>query len=233
MKFELIDERVERAQAYAEKYKTMTLAQIAAQEGITRERVRQVMKILGISRKDGWRSKTTASRLADLSAAKVRKSEKLCQERYGCDWNTYTAITGLRLVYGKSHMFRGRNILGYYLESRINAEKLNIPWALTLPQFKEIVGDRYHEIGRGKLHFARKNKNGGFTPENSALIQHRENSRNTRQQASFEETSKQDQAISRMHAAGIRQKEIGKVVGLSEHTVKIRLYKLANKRLAA
>lgn len=242
MKFEILSRREEkraalldRAKRYAELYKTNTTQEIAALEGVTRQRVQQILKLVGVTRVDGWRYKLTQSRTAALQAAQIEKRSTLCLALYGCDWATYKAITGLGTFYGKQWSNSNRGILSRFWDSQNKAKQSGIDWTITLPEFHAIVGDRLNKIGRGrgKLAVGRKDKNGPFNASNCVLIPHEENSRETRLQAKEERLEGHLRSVARMHAAGIPIKDIARVIGLGEGTVKLYLYRLSNKRVAA
>jgi len=244
VKFEIVDGRTirtqsmreklkERAAVIAEKYKTQTLQQIASEEGVSRERIRQILKSIGINKTAGWRYRLSASKSAVQDAAAVKRREERCQKLYGCDWNTYCQISGDTRLYGKQSGRSGRGLIGAFWQHYQNARRIDVPWTITLPQYAEIVGDNLSEIGRGKLNLGRKDKNGPFSRENCELVQHSENSRRTRYQAAQENTPEILRTIARMDAAGIGVAEISRAVGRAPSTVRIYLYRLTNRKMVA
>jgi hypothetical protein len=118
------------------KYQTeMTLEELGILHGITRERVRQIISVHGLSRKDGFASKRTQVR---REAAKRRQDDKYLK-RCGCSFAQYKQI----LVAGGT---------GPWKEQRRNAYERGVPWKLTLYEWWAIweQSGRWENRGRHK-----------------------------------------------------------------------------------
>lgn len=223
-------QREQLARQLAEDYKTKTLQQIATERGITRERVRQILFTIGVSRKDGWRYKLSRSRCAEREARLVTRRETLCQKYYGCTWNQYVEITGHTRLYMSlgRHQQHGRNIYTLYWTHRVNAKKNGIGFDFTLPEYAEMVRPHIDHIGRGQLNLARKDKTKSFSKDNCEIITQAENSRRTRGFEKQDQRTENMKTALRMHAAGIALEQIGKTLGVSMYTVRSYLYRAKN-----
>lgn len=241
MKFQIVESKeerrearrlalIERAVRYKKLYESMTLTEIAVAEGITRERVRQIMALIGITRKDGWRYKLSLSKSAAAEARAVRDRNERCLRIYGCSWSEYCATSGYtRYVGVQKYPHKGTGLIYCYHQHRDNAHRLGIPWTISLPEFSVIIGDRIKYIGRGKLHFARKDKTKPFTADNCELISNSENSSETRKQARARGMQEILHIVERMNAAGMSCADISRTVGRSPHTIRQQLYRIGNK----
>lgn len=114
-----------------------TLSEIGVEYGITRERVRQLLKRdFGITRKDGG-GRLKAEKNRSLKAA---KRDADCISRRGCTWDQYVELR------------RMRKPLAAFLRQKGNAGWRGIEWNLTLWQWWTIWQESGHwnERGRGQ-----------------------------------------------------------------------------------
>lgn len=138
-----------RTLAMAEMYRNgSTLEQIGAQYGVTRERVRQLLtKFLGMSAKDGGKTKMTERRRAKKAARKDAES----LARWGCTYSQYVEL----INHGKAMVAQGakreRTPTGAFISQRRNAKSRGIDWNLSLWEWWTIWQEsgRWEERGRG------------------------------------------------------------------------------------
>jgi hypothetical protein len=120
----------------------MTLAEIGALYGITRERVRQRLDRSGVTRFDGGSHVTTAKRTAMRSALKDLR----CLKRYGCTHAHYLSILN------GPRSGAGVRPTQAYSSQKGNAEARRIRWNLTLAEWWAIwqASGKWSERGRGQ-----------------------------------------------------------------------------------
>lgn len=126
-----------------------TLESVGALYGITRERVRQIIKKqAGIVGKDGGKAKRGEAR---RERARLKKEAK-CQARWGCSVAEYK---GLRAV-ERAMMDAGKGYYqtprGAFTTQRYNSKFRNIEWKLTLWQWWTVWCDsgKWEQRGRGR-----------------------------------------------------------------------------------
>lgn len=119
-----------------------TLQQIGTVYGITRERVRQILKKHGITRTHGGISLACVARKAKKSAALRIRREMRAQELLGCSLEELLAING-----GKQAWSRGAPS-ARYIQQRRSAIARGIGWELTFPQWWAIWQPHYESRGR-------------------------------------------------------------------------------------
>lgn len=157
------DERLERL---VNQFTTtpVTMADIGAQEGITRERVRQLLGKAGLTAADGFK-RVSRSVWADLKVREEREAR--CLRRFGCDWATVQKITGR----ARYNTIGSHPLVQKWSAHKANASRVMVPWKLTLAEYAEIVGPHMHHLGLGKncLVLTRKDKTAPYTFENAAL----------------------------------------------------------------
>ena len=178
-KKEIKSEVLTRAKHYKELYTSKyTLAEIGAMEDppISRERVRQVLAVLGVTGKDGAASKRAQKRRDEIEKHREAKKDNHCQRVYGCTRKEFVSITGNTRSSNESS-----KIVKMYAMHRSNAKRLGIPWEMNLVDYNNIVGDRLNHIGLKKngLVLSRKDKTKGYTRDNCQLLTLSENSRRT------------------------------------------------------
>jgi hypothetical protein len=154
-----------RCQRMCELYRGgMTLQQIGTAYGITRERVRQIVKREGVSSREGGVGKRAADKLKARQARSVRIANARTRVTYGCDAATVVALNGGKCV---SHKGAPAHI---YLHQRKNAIARGIEWAITFPEWKRLWDEsgKWDQRGRRKNAYvmARKQDFGPYAPWN-------------------------------------------------------------------
>lgn len=158
---------------------SVTLQDLGVRYGITRERVRQILKAQGVENVDGALSKTRLIREASASAKKERKKtakrEKQCLEFMGCSTEAFFELTGKRWL-GWNRL--PREATGF-VDQRKNASTRKIAWSLSFPEWWECwqKSGRYPERGRGqgKYVMSRYGDTGAYEPGNVVIIPSQEN----------------------------------------------------------
>lgn len=140
----------QRADAFARLYMSgQTLQQIGDQFGLTRERVRQVLrKRTDVVASDGGAA-VVRERIREDRAS---KRDQKTMARLGCDWEEYKKILQLgREMQGKG-VSRERTPMGAFISQRGNAHRRGIGWELNFWQWWKIweQSGRWHQRGRGR-----------------------------------------------------------------------------------
>lgn len=158
--------RIERAKRLAKLYveQAIPLEAIGAQEGITRERVRQLIASVGVGVKDSGLRRYFDEQKRIRAASALEHKEARCQKVYGCNLATFYRLSGA-LEFGR----RGALVKKFW-EHKINAERVRSLWEITLEQYAEIVGPHMEELGRGKKLLRRIDARQDFTPSNVEVI---------------------------------------------------------------
>jgi hypothetical protein len=163
----------ERTQRLVEQYttKNTTLNDLGLQEGITRERVRQILSTAGVNAEQSHRK---LSRSVRIEVEKRRKLDEHCMYSYGCPWDVVRQVTGRHKFQG----LRNHPLVARYWSHHDNATRMHIEWTITLPEYAEIIGGRLMEIGlsRSGLVLGRKDKSGPFSAANCELVRLDQNS---------------------------------------------------------
>lgn len=135
-----------------------TLQQIGDSYGLTRERVRQIIKKTGIKKDQGGRSIRT---LINIRYQKKKKDE--IHPVYGCKKSEAIVLNG-----GQNVSCRGTPA-HRYVEHRRNAIYRQIGWEITFPQWMKIWQDsgKWELRGRGQGYcMARIGDTGPYHPDN-------------------------------------------------------------------
>lgn len=160
-----MDERVERL---VRKYTTerCTLEDLGQEEGVTRERVRQLLWKAGITSNQSYRRSVSGS--VRKETERRLKREKHCQAIYGCSWEEVKRLTG-REVFTN---LRSHPLVKAYFHHRGVAKRNIIPWEIALPEYAEILSpilDRFG-LGRKQLVLRRKDPLGPFSKGNLEVM---------------------------------------------------------------
>lgn len=153
-----------RAERMADLYKSgLTLAQVGFRFGVTRERVRQILKSIG---KDKTRAKPEPKASAARNAARIRIAEK---------WG---------VTYERWKSLRADGTVVRFERQRNAARGRGIPWELTFAQWLGVweSSGKIGERGRGKDKFcmARIGDVGAYSVDNVIIKTHSENCREAR-----------------------------------------------------
>ena len=129
---------------------TKTLESIGAHHGITRERVRQILKKMGVRFEDGRLHKAHAdakiSRVALREKTRQEKREMQCLQITECTTEQYYALTGEYWLNDKTKTAKR------YTQQKRFAMQRAVQWDLTFPQWWGIwaASGKYHLRGRHK-----------------------------------------------------------------------------------
>lgn len=149
---EFRQKRAERAKAMAAKYRAgLTLQEIGDEHGISRERVRQLLAEIGVSRFEGGIS----IRAAHAEEERAAKRRARYMEKYGMTPEEYFATPSKARV--------------AYVHQRKNAEKRGIAWGFKFVDWWRIweVSGKWPMRGRGQGYcMARKGDTGPYSPDN-------------------------------------------------------------------
>lgn len=172
---EKADKRNQRDQEFVYLYtkEAKTLQEIGEIYGITRERVRQRLKVCGYAGEIGGSS--LKSVIKKIHKLKPHKNEVKCLNWYGCSKE-------IRDAFGHSEA-KG-TLTHAYKNQKNSANFRNIEWNLTLPEWVEIWKESGHFESRGKGRnnyvMSRFCDTGGYSKNNVIIKSHSENSREAR-----------------------------------------------------
>ena len=157
----------ERAMRFKKMYETMTLEEISQKEKITRERVRQVLKTIGIDGKDGATQKNWKESRKQKLEEQQEKKEAYCQRIFQCSLAEFKQVTGNTVLRGNSS-----KLIKLYRYHRNMASRLHKEWRIALPFYAKIMQEHLNNygIGRGKMVLARHNKIKDFTVDNVHVV---------------------------------------------------------------
>ena len=152
-----------------------TLQEIGDIYGLSRERIRQLLKMNGLNSMDGGKILHNIFKKIHC-IKKVSPQELKCLNSYGCSRE-------VRNCFGKPHL---KGTLAYsYHNQKSNALSRGLLFNLTLPEWVEIwrQSGHLHERGKGsgKYVMARFSDSGGYTKDNVQIITHNENSKEARE----------------------------------------------------
>lgn len=147
----------------------MTTTEIGVSRGVTGQAIRLTLKRSGISARALQRERTI-SKSAKRQAAELQRKEERCQRNYGCDMQSFRAVTG------STELGRVGPIAKAYWKHKDNARRAKIPWDISIVDYARIVGPHLNDIRRGGLVVARKDKSMGVSAENIHVIPHGLNS---------------------------------------------------------
>jgi hypothetical protein len=148
----------------------MTLAEIGAEFGVTRQRVHQ---ILSKTRQRGWGQAAKLRATRALGRADIAESKDVrCREWYGCSFKEYSRVTGFSEVYG-AHIARDKQagvLLHAYWMQKINARARGIRWKLTLPVYSNVVGPHLGSDWPTGVSLERKKKTRSYSKDNIRIV---------------------------------------------------------------
>lgn len=218
----------ERTQRMIDAYKEgRTLQEIGPAEGVSGERVRQILRKAGVTYKHSGTHRRALSKTVLAETQRALRREEHCQKSYGCDWATFKKVTG------SNAMRRAGPVVRAYWDHKRNAQRSHIEWSLTLPEYMELVGPRLREIGRGRMTLCRLDKVGPFSRENVQVLSQRENSLMARgfdKARSFQQersARRQAEAVA-LAAQGLCRREIAERMGLSVQAINSYFYRASH-----
>lgn len=152
----------------------LTLEEISKKYGVTRERIRQILKSYGITGKDGGQSVRAAER-ARVEAIKAKqRSDRRKRKSLGCDLNEWKYYRSFDEDYTKTP-------IRAFIEQRRNARSRGIEWSLTINEWFSIweASGKWDQRGRegDSYVMARHGDYGGYKIGNVKIITMRENSK--------------------------------------------------------
>lgn len=202
--------------AIIERYKKgETLHAIGQYYGVSRERIRQIMKPYGITREHG--GKTTqlfinSSAKLDIKRKSLEKRERKCQKYYGCSLEYRDSLGHPRDKSSATHKFKTQ---------KNSAKSRGIEWNLTLKEWWDIWQEdgkwENRGIGSGKYVMARICDLGSYSIGNVQIITHNENSVESREMDKVRGTRKV--SLYSQH------KEQCEEIGISNQTFNARIAK--------
>lgn len=141
-----------------------TLQEVGDKHGISRERVRQILKRAGVPTKAGGKSKKAADNVVQRKTDKDARS----MEKYGLPWNEYLK-------------HRGKKTARAYTQQKSSAQNRGIPFELSFGQWLRIWVDsgKLEQRGTGKESYvmSRKGDAGGYTVDNVVIATTQANGR--------------------------------------------------------
>ena len=200
-----------------------TLASLGGDYGISRERIRQILKKHGLSGADGGSSTLSIYKKHERTEkSKIKKaiSEQKCFEKYGCDLAFKDKLTD-------GYEYWQAPSMKYHTQKR-NAIRRGIAWDLTLPQWWDIwqKSGHWHDrgFGGGKYVMARICDIGAYSIDNVKIITHNENSSEARlmDKVYDREIIKKSRKY-KINGSYYTIKELSKIYKLKEGTIAARI----------
>jgi hypothetical protein len=203
-------------------HEPITMADIAFEHQLTRERVRQILKRHGLTRANGYKA---LSKEFIKRRQKVERLNRHCRYSYGCDFDTLRSITGLT---DKTSIVGLRNhpLLKMWWHHRCHAIRMQIDWKFDLPGYAALVEPQLAEIGlrRRGLVLGRKDKSGPYSVENCHLVTLAQNSYDTHgvdaaHAAQIERSRRVTEAVAELKKLGMSNQQIADQLGKCKGTV--------------
>lgn len=161
--------RIDPAKAAAAFMAGNTYGEIGQMFGVSRERVRQVLRKQGLTSKDGGMAASKPQRMASSAAraaARVAAMDAKDLERWG-------------LTYAEKKEMRANGLIAAFCNQRISADARGISWSLTFPEWYEIwLSSGFLELrGTGKEFYcmSRLEDSGGYAVGNVEIKTNSEN----------------------------------------------------------
>lgn len=160
-----------RTAEWVERFKAgENMHQISLTSGVSRERVRQIISGEGINTKQDGGLALWGRRKQEALAA---KREAHCMKSYGCDLATFKALTGME------QPERSGILIHKYWHHKNNAQRQGARWAISLPEYAQLLNGRLHELSVSGLHMARIDARGAFRIDNVRLLTASEHAKQT------------------------------------------------------
>lgn len=157
----------ERTEKMVEMYKSgMTLQEIGDFYSVSRQRVEQLLKPLGINKMSGGASVKSKARHAELESKRKERLDRRSYESYGCSHEERKRISGPKRYEGFAEQ---------YMNQRNSSISRGVPWKITLPEWIEAWNNSglIDLRGRGADCYVltRKDFTIGFTKDNVLVEQ--------------------------------------------------------------
>lgn len=121
-----------------------TLQEVGDVFGITRERVRQILRRMGVPQHKGGIAKRTQIKRRHREDARRVERDARAQEIYGCYHDELIALNGGRCMSDACAPAKA------YLDQRRNAERRGIEWSITFPEWMTVWEESGHLAERGR-----------------------------------------------------------------------------------
>lgn len=220
-----------RTEKLVQQYTTerVTLEDLGVQEGVTRERIRQILKKAGVTAANSHRR---LSRSAREAAQQRELWDRHCLHYYGCDFATVKKITGRDRYSG----LRSHKLIRLWWHHKQYAQRNFLEWKFTLPEYAELILPNILQVKlrRDGLVLSRKDKAGPFSKDNCRLIPLRELAKETdgfsaarklRSQRTLEARIERVKSVLDMRRQGMTYEEIAKRIKRSAATVSVLMQK--------
>lgn len=129
-----------------------TLQEIGDKHGVTRERARQVLKVLGVKKEDGGLSVRSIPKAFDEARKQARliaKKKAAHESMFGCSDDEILRINGRQWSWSQRKNLK-ESPAAAYIQQKLNAEKIRgIQFLLTLPEWWRIWQESGHWEQRG------------------------------------------------------------------------------------
>lgn len=162
-----------------------TLQQIGDRYGVTRERVRQLLrKHTAITKDMGEQSVRAAKGRAERATAR----DRACMAKVGCDWNEYRRIRQIGRDLVASGVGVYRTPIRAFIQQKSSAHQRGIGWELTFWQWRTLWqwSGRWTERGRGQGYvMCRHGDVGPYAVGNVFIAPARENSSKQRRHSNL------------------------------------------------
>jgi len=143
-----------------------TLNQIGIEYGVSRERIRQLLKRVGMTGDSGGRTLLSMLTGKKKNEEKINKRENRYQKIFGCSVDAFIGIHGRMWSHADRYT---KTPAGRFYQQKRNAGKRGIGWGITLPQWWTMWQEsgKWDLRGRGQGYcMARHGDSGGYTIDN-------------------------------------------------------------------
>ncbi len=156
---------IDHSQVIADFSSGISMPEIGRRNGVSRQRVQQILRKHGLRKEDGGHAVKMATLLAKRAADKKAKANEQCLNRYGCTHDEFLRIPlEARSAYGRQ---------------KANAGHRKIGWAFTLYTWWQVweKSGMWEARGRGSgsCCMARRNDIGIYSPDNVYICTNHQN----------------------------------------------------------